>query len=210
MYCQHCNKRLSIIQRLKGLAFCSPEHQQLHYGVSFERLRASVTEFTPPKPPLTQAAPAVPEVPQPKLVLEPEVLNAAQEVTPTLEIASLVEAIGTATKFDLPEAPFLPDMPSRQDWTASPLKSYAEEPVLAAVQLQVKTPQKPALRAAPSRVLNVSPAQPAEEVSPIASQATWQSVPPGYPPVIVSASATLLLDSSVTKLIALPMVEACR
>ena len=166
MVCQYCNKRLGLIQRLKGQSFCSAEHQELHFGLSFERLRASVSEATPPKvkplwPPnkakLPEAEPeqtqANAEQPQAELeqspvitvqpqavsdqqqteleepqanpipVAEPQLAKAAQDISPTLEIASLVDAIGVATGVDLPEAPFLPELPSRQDHPLSPLMS---------------------------------------------------------------------------------------
>src|SRR5271155_913871 len=202
MNCQYCNKRLGIIQRLKGLSFCSAEHQELHFGLSFERLRASVAEFTPDKPepdqspakpepaaaeleqsvakpvqaqangelakakleqPQANPAPAQPlakqERPQAEPVAEPkpQAVKAPQEASPALEIASLVEAVGTATGVDLPEAPFLPELPSRQHQAAFTLKSYTAEPVFAtvgAVQLPVNTAQKPLLRASPSLVLD--------------------------------------------------------
>ena len=251
MNCQYCNKRLGIIQRLKGQSFCSAEHQELHFGLSFERLRASVAEFTPDKPepdqsrakpepaaagvdqsvangepakakleqPQANPAPAPPpaqqERPQAELVAELQLhaAKAPQEASPALEIVSLVEAVGTATGVDLPEAPFLPELPSRQDQAAYSLKSYTAEPVFATVgtvQLPVNTTHKPLLRASPSLVLDVSPAQPRIEIAPVASQAAWRPVPQGYPPVIVSASATLLLDSNEAKLIALPMGEPRR
>jgi hypothetical protein len=50
MRCQYCDKRLGIIQRLKGESFCSPEHAELHSGLYLKRLRDSITESTPDKP----------------------------------------------------------------------------------------------------------------------------------------------------------------
>jgi hypothetical protein len=231
MVCQYCNKRLGIIQRLKGQSFCSLEHQELHFGLSFERLRDSVTEITPNKIEPRQArhkpdwmiakeaqSQTTPP-PQAEQVLEPQVSQAAEEASPvleaspTLEIASLVEAVGTSTGVDVPEAPFLHEMPARQDQPASPLKSYAEALVSATVQLPVSPTQKVPLRASPSRVLDVLPARPPVEIAPVASQPTFRSVPQvpqGYPPVVVSASATLLLDSKDAKLLPLPMGEPIR
>ncbi len=246
MVCQYCNKRLGLIQRLKGQSFCSAEHQELHFGLSFERLRASVSEPTtstvkPLWPPnkaklpeaelkQTQANAEQPQAaaeqmqanadqPQAELqepqanpvpVSETQPAKAAQDISPTLEIASLVDAVGVATGVDLPEAPFLPELPSRQDQPPSPLKSYASAPVSASVQLPSHASQEPALRASRSLVLDVSPAQPPVEATPVASPATWRPVPQGYPPVVISASATLLLDSNGAKLIPLRMGEPCR
>lgn len=220
MVCQYCNKKLGMIQRLKGLQFCCLEHQELHFGLSFERLRESVTEVTVPKPKQlrhdakqdlaeaqaekTQAisgqSPAEP-------VAELQVPESTGETSATLEIASLVEAVGTDSVSDLPEtASFLPELPSRQDQPAIPLKTYdVEELVSASVQLPASPTPEPLLRASRSLVLEVSPAQPSAEVTPITSQATWRPVPQGYPPVVVSATATLLLDSNDAKMIPLRM-----
>jgi hypothetical protein len=227
MVCQYCNKRLGILQRLKGQQFCSLEHQELHFGLSFERLRESVTESLPlrAKPRLgsrpaqaeaQQPAASVgepqssPELPQAELVIEPPARDLAVEPTPTLEIASLVGAVGTANGGDLPEAAFLPEMPARQDQPAFSLKSYAAEPVSAPVRLPISPVYETLLRASPTLVLDVTPAQPPAEITPIANQPTWRPVPEGYPPVVVSASATLLLDANEAKLIPLRMGEPCR
>jgi hypothetical protein len=258
MVCQYCNKRLGLLQRLKGQSFCSAEHQELHFGLSFERLRASVSETTAIKPkplwppnrpklPETELDPlqanaeqrlsvterpqsvadqpqaeveqpqieplkaqASPEQPQVQPVLDPPAVKAAEGVLPTFELASLVEAVGIATGIDLPEAPFLHELPSRQDQPPAPLMIYATAPVLANVQLPANASQEPALRATRSLVLDVLPAQPPVELTPVGGPATWIPVPQGYPPVVVSASATLLLDSSSAKLIPLRMGEPCR
>src|ERR1700734_1750860 len=123
MVCQYCNKRLGFIQRMKGLSYCSIEHQELHFSLSFDRLRGSLSESPPdrPKPELPEARPeasGAPEQPradalwptagledeqntqsaqlkQPESepALEPEASKIAQEASPTLEIASLVGAV---------------------------------------------------------------------------------------------------------------------
>ena len=127
MVCQYCNKRLGIIQRLKGQQFCSLEHQELHFGLSFERLRESVTESLPlrskprlgarPEQAEEQQRPAslvepqsAPELTQAETLLEPPVRDLAVEPSPTLEIASLVGAVGTANGGDLPEAAKIPTL----------------------------------------------------------------------------------------------------
>src|ERR1700678_1073514 len=168
MVCQYCNKRLGIIQRLKGQQFCSLEHQELHFGLSFERLRESVTESLPlrAKPRLgsrpaqaeAQQPAASVDLPQAELVIEPPARDLAVEPTPTLEIASLVGAVGTANGGDLPEAAFLPEMPARQDQPAFSLKSYAAEPVSAPVRLPISSVYETLLRASPTLVLDVTPA----------------------------------------------------
>ncbi len=225
MVCQYCNKKLGMIQRLKGLSFCCLEHQELHFGLSFERLRESVTEVTPKKPKqlridakqdLAEAQaekiPANAEQPSAEPVLELQATEGTEETSPTLDIASLVEAVGTESVSDLPEtASFLPELPSRQDQPAAPLKTYdVEELVTASVQLPASPAPEPLLRASRSLVLDVSPAQPPAEVTPITSQSTWRPVPQGYPPVVVSATATLLLDSNGAKMIPLRMGEPSR
>ncbi len=225
MFCQYCNKKLGMIQRLKGLQFCCLEHQELHFGLSFERLRESVTEVTVPRrklprPEAKQDPPAVDsektqataEQPPAEPVLELQATEGTEETSATLEIASLVEAVGTDSVTDLPEtASFLPELPSRQDQPAIPLKTYdVEELVTATVQLPASPAPEPLLRASRSLVLDVSPAQPSAEVTPITSQATWRPVPQGYPPVVVSATATLLLDSNGAKMIPLRMGEPYR
>jgi hypothetical protein len=58
--------------------------------------------------------------------------------------------------------------------------------------------------------LDVTPAQPPVELPRAVSQPTWRPVPEGYPPVVVSAFATLVLDSNQAELIALPLGEPCR
>jgi len=226
MICQYCKKRLGIIQRLKGLSFCSLEHQELYFGLSFERLRDSVTEYTPykPKPERPEAKPEPAQVeleqsqdnpvppqpmseqPQAETVVDVQASEAVEVISPTLGVASLAGAVGTTTGIDLPEAGFLPELPSRQHQPASALKTYAE-PVIAA---PVSPAQELGLRASPALVLDVSPVQPEVEVAAVESQATWLPVPEGYPPVVVTASATLLLDSNAAQLIALQMGEPCR
>ncbi|MGA2882238.1 MAG: hypothetical protein ABSG13_25070, partial [Bryobacteraceae bacterium] len=136
---------------LKGQSFCSLEHQELHFGLSFERLRASVDEqaldkvnpeqfapkqsrenpfrrpakLEPPQPEAVQTEPAVePErVVVPEQVVEPQGKTALEEASPTLGIANLMESVGKSTGVDLPEAPFLPELPSPQIQAASALKS---------------------------------------------------------------------------------------
>ncbi len=225
MFCQYCNKKLGMIQRLKGLQFCCLEHQELHFGLSFERLRESVTDVTPKRlkplwPEAKQDLPAAgseqtqanAEQPRAESVLELQATEGTEETSATREIASLVEAVGTDSVSDLPEiASFLPELPSRQDQPAATLKTYdVEELVSASVQLPASPAPEPLLRASRSLVLEVSPAQPSAEVTPITSQSTWRPVPQGYPPVVVSATATLLLDSNGAKMIPLRMGEPYR
>src|SRR5579862_3555843 len=148
MNCQYCKKRLGIIQLLKRQSFCSAEHQELHFGLSFERLRESVEELTPSRPKLElpkakpQPAPAdelepvhakteeIPEL-QPALakpvqiqagleqtpttsVAELHARLMAQQLAPAPEIASPVAAVAKTSETDLPEAPFLHELPARQ------------------------------------------------------------------------------------------------
>ncbi len=208
MVCQYCNKRLGFIQRMKGLSYCCLEHQELHVGLSFERLRESITEYTPNQ--VTPLWPANPEPAQAEIVEDPQTRDAAQDASPTLEITSLIGAIGTNTDSDLPEAPFLPERSASQFRPAFPLESYAGQAVSPTVQLADSLTAEVPFRTSPSPVLNVSPNQPQVEIAPIASQAAWRPVPQGYPPIMVSASATLLLDPSEAKLIPLQLGEPCR
>jgi len=208
MVCQYCNKRLGFMQRLKGLSYCSLEHQELHFTHSFERLRDSVTEYTPNQ--VTPLWPANPEPARAELAVDPQTRDAAQDASPTLEITSLVGAVGTSTGGDLPEAPFLPERSARQFRPAFPLESYSGQAVSPTVQFADSLTAEAPLRSSPSLVLDVSPNRPQVEIAPITSQGTWRPVPQGYPPVIVSDSATLLLDPSEAKLIPLPMDKPCR
>ncbi len=240
MVCQYCNKRLGFIQRMKGLQYCSLEHQELHFGVSFERLRGSLTESIPDKPKLEwpkakpEQAQAEPQQSQANTVeppagseqqqqqqpqeveleppqTEPAVEPEAQDASPTLEIASLGGAVGTSIRADLPEAPFLlAELPTRQDQPASPLKTYAAELAPAPLQMPVNPTQKFPLQAAPTLVLDISPAEPQVDATPVAGRATWRPVPDGYPPVIASDSATLLLDSSLAEMIPMGVGQPCR
>ncbi len=52
-------------------------------------------------------------------------------------------------------------------------------------------------------------AEPPVDLPQVASQAAWLSVPQGYPPVVFSASATLVLDPNGADLIPLRMGEPC-
>src|SRR5579859_965019 len=192
MVCQYCNKRLGIIQRLKGLSYCSLEHQELHVGLSFERLKNAATEYTPNQ--VTPLWPANPEPGQAELEVNPLTRDAAQEPSSTLEIASLIGSIGTNAVSDLPEAPFLPELSPSHYRPAFPLRSHAGEAVSRTLQLDESLTEEVALRARPSIALNVSQDQPQVEITSMANQATWSPVPQGYPPAIVSASGTLLLD----------------
>ena len=206
MVCPYCNKRLGIVQRLKGLSFCSVEHQDLYFGLSFERLRESVSEYAPNR----RVQPANQELAQAEPVVDPQRRNAAQESSSTFEIASLIGSIGTNAGSDLPEAPFLPELSASQDRPAFPLKSYAREAVSTTVQLAESLTDEVPLRALPSIAQDVSLAQPQVEITSISNQTTWSPVPQGYPPAIVSASATFLLDPNEAKLIPLPLGEPCR
>jgi len=306
---------------LKGQSFCSLEHQELHFGLSFERLRASVDEqaldkvnpeqfapkqsrenpfrrpakLEPPQPEAVQTEPAVepervvvpeqvvepqgktaleeasptlgianlmesvgkstgvdlpeapflPELPSPQIqaasalksddaesipaavhlpvkpavgpervvvpeqVVEPQGKTALEEASPTLDIANLMESVGKSTGVDLPEAPFLLELPSPQIQAASALKSDDAESIPAAVHLPVSPARPSSLRTSPSVVLDASPTQSPVEATPAANQPTWLFVPQGYPPVMVSASTTQVLDSSGAELMALPIGEPC-
>ena len=246
MHCEYCKKRLGIIQLLKGQSFCSAEHQELYFGLSFERLRQSVSEFTSnrPKPELVKAKPqpvraqleelrtqllqpqAEPELahamqpqaqlapPQTALVAELDTSLVAQQSSLAAAIASPV-IVEKDTGTDPPEASFLHELPSVQDEPGPPLKRYAAEPMIsAAVKLPVSpTPagptKEPPAQTSPSLALDVSPAKSTVEVTPAANQATWLFVPQGYPPVVVSAVATLVLDPNGADLIPLPLGEPC-
>jgi hypothetical protein len=238
MRCQYCQKRLGVTKLLKGETFCSAEHRELHLdaqaAASYERLRASFNDPLP-KEPLPERSEPKPEpalggsvhaalvqagvVPTESVeaspirvspLVETQARKAVEEAAPTLEIASLIDAVGSATGNDLPQAPFLPELPVRQDRADTRLASYAEELVTASVQLPVSAMQGRRLRSSSSLTLDVTPAQPPVELPRAVSQPTWRPVPEGYPPVVVSAFATLVLDSNQAELIALPLGEPCR
>src|SRR5580700_2520189 len=243
MRCQYCQKRLGVTKLLKGETFCSAEHRELHLdaqaAASYERLRASFNDPLP-KEPLpersetrpeptpsgsfrfdsvqTGSVPAEPVEATPTVVsplVEAQARKAVEEAAPTLEIASLIDAVGSATGNDLPQAPFLHELPVRQDRADTRLASYAEELVTASVSLPVSSMQQRKLRSSSSSssssmTLDVTPAQPPVELPRAVSQPTWRPVPEGYPPVVVSAFATLVLDSNQAELIALPLGEPCR
>jgi hypothetical protein len=210
MRCQYCDKRLGITKLLKGDTFCSLDHQELYLNAqaeaAYERLVESAeyssikklkSVLSEEKPEPEQANSA--EVPQ----AEPQVETAAQENEPTaaLEIASLADAVERTAASELRSAPFLPDLPAVAVQPAS--RRPAAELTSATVQLPVSsTQQAPALTSS-VLVVDASPVQPSVEVTPAASQPTWPSVPQGYPPVIVSSSATLVLDPSGADLIPL-------
>ncbi len=228
MRCQYCQKRLGVTKLLKGETFCSAEHRELHLdaqaAASYERLRASFNDPLP-KEPLPERSETKPE-PAPagsvraepveasptrvSPLVEAQARKAVEETAPTLEIASLIDAVGSATGNDLPQAPFLHELPMRQDRADTRLASYSEELVTASVSLPVSSMQERKLRSSSSLTLDVAPAQPPVELPRAVSQPTWRPVPEGYPPVVVSAFATLVLDSNQAELIALPVGEPCR
>jgi hypothetical protein len=237
MRCEYCDKRLGLLKRMKGDRYCTPEHRELHYKASIESLRASLAWDAPKELDLQQAeakkewarvkleklqaqaaAPQVepvvepqvlPEGPPVEAVVGPQAKKASEETSLTLNIASLMEAV-EKTGSNLPEAPFRHVLPSPQNQPAFSLKTYAAEPISATVQLPVSPTPPPPLRASPTLVLDVSPGESSGEVTPIGSQANWRPVPPGYPPVIASASTTLVLDSNAAELIPLRMGQPCR
>jgi hypothetical protein len=157
---------------------------------------------------LSQAKPAQlqAERPEAKLVVEPQARNAASETPPALKIVSPVQAVDNTG--DLPEAPFLPELPSPQDRPASPLKTYAPEPISGVVQLPASPTQGPPPWTA-SLVLDVSLANSLVEVPPLAIQATGLSVPQRYPPVVVSTWTTLMFAWNTAELIPLQMGNSC-
>jgi len=113
MRCQYCNKRLGIVDILRGREYCSPEHRQLHLNASltaYERLSASFTDPAPKKPivwPSDALADAgkSPEIPAAQLKAKPEAeqTSEAVEAQPTVisgqesaaesQISNLAEAV---------------------------------------------------------------------------------------------------------------------
>ncbi len=210
MRCQYCDKRLGITKLLKGDTFCSLEHQELYLNAqgeaAYERLLESAeyssikklkSALSEEKPELEQAIPAE------ESQADHQAETAAQQNEPSgaLEIASLADAVERTAASELRQAPFLPDLPAVAVQPAS--QRPAAELSSATVQLPVSsTQQAPALTSS-VLVVDASPVQPSAEVTPVAGQPTWPSVPQGYPPVIVSSSATLVLDPSGADLIPL-------
>ena len=166
MRCQYCDKRLGITKRLKGDTFCSLEHQELYFN-------AQSNEFY-------DRLAAAAETP----------ITAVQENQATPEIAALAEAVERTAASELRQEPSVVDQP------APLLGSYAAESKSGTVESPVTSAQEALAQRSSVLVVDVSPAEPAVDVTPSAGQTTWPSVPPGYPPIAVSSSSTLLLDPS--------------
>jgi len=243
MRCKYCNERLGITKVLFGQSFCSEEHQQLYNhgeaSESVERLRASFADPLPkkpltPKPSAPEQAPAA-ETAQTGEKTETteqvqEVAEKAQEVAekaepeaaPSIQIASLADALENSRGSELPRGPFSSEPGSSSDEPRAPgAITDAEEPMFAAVRspevhkyesAEIETaPAIPSVsRLAPPAPAAPSPAAPSPaDVLSVLGQASWLSVPEGYPPVVVSDSATLVLDSSPAQFITIPIGEPC-
>jgi hypothetical protein len=224
MRCQYCDKRLGITQRLKREQFCCAEHRELQIRIDFERLHTALKEPATVKPkverPEVELARSEAEQLQApsdtkrewSVDLPPEMrAKAAQELLPAFEIGRLAEAVGVSPGDNPPQAPFLPEQSARPGPpAAAPLTIQASEPVPATIQFPFSPAPEASLGTSPAIQMTVSPAQPTVDVMPIESQPAWRSVPEGYPPVFVSATATLLLDLKGAKLLPLPVLEPCR
>jgi hypothetical protein len=200
---------------LRGQSYCCAEHRELHLdaqaAVVYERLSQSFADPPPKKLKLGQSeVTPEPAQAQPLAAAKPTEAAEKKEDAPTFEIASLAEAIESSRGSALPNGPFVPELASAPDAVALPLESDVEEPVLATVQSQAPPAQEPGFQASPSLVLGVPPAQSSVDVASIAGQATWRSVPEGYPPVIASSSATLVFDSNAAGFIPFAIGEPCQ
>jgi hypothetical protein len=217
MRCKYCNQRLGFTLLLSGQSYCSEEHRQLHLKGSateaFERLRTSFID-PPPKKPLTRSATTeepAPVQPKEEHLPEPtaEAAKAAENITPTVQIASLADAVHEAHESGRPSAPSAAAPGSSGDQAAS-APSEVEEPVFAAVISRMSRQEDVAIGSALPFPLFPQVSQPSpDEVLSVVGQASWIQVPQGYPPVAVSASATLVLDTNPASFIALPIGEPC-
>ncbi len=166
MRCQYCDKRLGITKRLKGDTFCSLEHQELYFNAQSNVLYDRLA--------------AAAETP----------ITAVQENQGTPEIAALAEAVERTAASELRLEPPVVDQ------SAPLLESYAAESKSGTVESHVTSAQEALAQKSWVLVVDVSPVEPAVEITPSAGETTWPSVPPGYPPIAVSSSSTLLLDPS--------------
>ncbi len=113
MRCLYCDKRLGIIDLMRGREYCSPEHRQLHLDASltaYNRLSASFA-YPAPKKPIVRPSKALPEAgpspeisaaqlkAKPEVEQVPEVVEAqpavigGQDATTAFEISNLAEAV---------------------------------------------------------------------------------------------------------------------
>jgi hypothetical protein len=145
-----------------------------------------------------------------------EVKIDAKEAAAPLELATLAQAVETSVGVDLPNAPFLADAPTPQYLSESQLTSGDAEPVMvsSSVQYPISATRSANLNvpASSSLVLDVPPPQahaPADK-APTGGQPTWLPVPQGYPPVVVSSLATMVLDTAGAELIPLQMGEPAK
>ena len=134
------------------------------------------------------------------------------EETPS-ETAAAESTPGETTEADLAQPTFITsDRPAPQDWSGPLPAMDAAEPIpFEAPTLFGPTfepePEHhvgPALDVVPKVSTPMPMAEPSPvEAPPVASNVTWAEVPKGYPPVILSASAKLVLDLDAPELMPL-------
>jgi hypothetical protein len=227
MRCKYCHKRLNIAKLLKGQSFCSDEHQGLfstpEATVALERLRSSFADPASKKPLPQKQSPGRAEPDQAEQSsptegwAEPSPIN-AQAASPIQAMvgkvleetasAETVEGVTITEEMTVEEA-------TAEDWSA-PLLTVAAEPMPVGRALPVGPAFDVTLAEPTFRPLDITPelstsptsAEPAPvDLASVARQGRWADVPKGYPPIIISDSAKLLLDSPATEPLPLAMSQ---
>ncbi len=223
MYCKYCNKRLSVTRMLTGeFSFCCAEHRELFINSeateALERLRSSFNEPAPKKP-LPRKNTAGGAEP---LLAEGRAHSRAEHPLPVEEQAASLTAgettIAETTGEGPPESPLIHVHLTPHDLLdGSLLTSDAAEPIPGAVPPPISPALQPAASDATRQPLDVAPdlgpPLPLAERAlaadlPVPSQAIWADVPSGYPPVIISPSAKLVVDLDAAQPMPLSMSQA--
>lgn len=131
-----------------------------------------------------------------------------EDAAPALVVSGPMDSAETAIESEPPEAWFLRDLRAVQDRRSLSLKSPVAEPISTVIEGPTTTARDLLSRGSWPVVVDIS-AKSTVDAGTLGANPTWGDVPPGYPPVIVSGSATLVLDSKAAGFVPLPPGECC-
>lgn len=142
--------------------------------------------------------------------IEPQTVEAGLEddiPSPALVVASPIESSETTEASDLPQAWSLFGLSSILNQPAFSLKGPGAEPTSGGIQLPTTgAPELPVRNSSPVIVdISGTRTRGPVDAAPISSHPTWRNVAPGYPPVIVTDSATLVVDPKAAGFIPVAM-----
>lgn len=142
--------------------------------------------------------------------IEPQTVQAGQEenvASPALAAAGPTESAETTAASDLPEAWSLFGVSSFLNQPAFSMKGPSGEPTSGAIQLPTTTAREIPFQNSSPVVVDISGTRSRGPVDagPMPGNPTWRNVAPGYPPVIVSDSTTLVVDPKAADFIPVAM-----